>query len=325
MQTIIKKSVFHLVFIFLSVTLVACGNNDAASTQTDQLPTDTLAATDTSVPATATLAATAISADPTATPAPSETASPSPTLEPTPTLPPVSPTTAPSSPGLYLSLDTGLESLVSINISNDGRYLAASGQDGTLSMLDLTTAEHLYDIDFYDLLMVLFSPDGAYLATLSSDWVELWQVSDGSLVADYPCSDELEMKIQFTPAGDLAITGIIDEEQVNLTYLPSGDQINFFAQNTDTWIKEATLSPDNQVIALGGSNGMIELYNVAENQLLWSIEAHADWVLNLAFSPDGQLLVSDSFSIDPTIKVWRVTDGKLVDTPEDQMGQPGEY
>ena len=323
MQTIFKKSSFGLIFIVLLLTLVACVNNDAASTQNDQLPSDTLMATDTSVPETATLAATATSADPTATPVPSETASPSPTLEPTPTLPPDTLTVEPSSPGLYLSLNTGLESLVSINISNDGRYLAASGQDGTLSVWDLTTTENLYNIDFYDLLMVLFSPDGSYLATLSSDWVELWQVSDGSLVADYPCSDELEMKIQFTPSGELAITGIIDETQVNLTYLASGDQLNFYAQNTDTWIKEATLSPDNQVIALGGSNGMIELYNVAENQLLWSIEAHADWVLNLAFSPDSQWIASDSISFDPSVKVWQVSDSTLVANPENEKWDAG--
>jgi hypothetical protein len=45
MQTIIKKAAFCLVSIVLSLTLVACGNNDTVSTQTDQLPSDTLVST----------------------------------------------------------------------------------------------------------------------------------------------------------------------------------------------------------------------------------------------------------------------------------------
>jgi len=279
---------------------------------------------------------TSIPVSPTKT-APTITNTPLPTE--TPTQPPTkTPTGAPtatstqkvvptatsfSNSGLYLSLDTGLESLTSLTFSDDGRYLAASDNDGKVSVWETSTGDHMFDIDVYDLLMVLFSPDGEYLATLGRDWVDLWQVEDGEWVDDYLCTDELEMKIQFTPGGDLAISGILNEEQVNLTYLPSNEQKIFFSQNADAWIKEATLAPDGEVIALGRSDGVIELQDANNGNLLWMIEAHSDWVLNLAFSPDSQLLVSDSFSFDPAVKVWQVEDGSLVSVPENEKWDPG--
>jgi len=229
-----------------------------------------------------------------------------------------------SNPDIYLSLDTGLDALVSLSVSDDGRFLAATNQNGTVSVWEIATGDPLFDIEVNGLLMVLFSPDGELLATVSNDWVELWQTKDGSLVADYLCTNELEMKIQFTPFGDLAITGIVDEEQVNLTYLPDNEQKIFFPENSDVLFKEATLSPEGNVIALGRSDGVIELKDAKNGNLLWTNEAHSDWVLNLVFSPDSNLLVSDSFSFDPSIKVWQLEDGDLVSILEEEKWDAGQ-
>ncbi len=41
-------------------------------------------------------------------------------------------------------------------------------------------------------------------------------------------------------------------------------------------------------------------------------KGHGDWVESIAFSPDGRLLASGSW--DGTVKLWRVSDGRLVRT-----------
>jgi len=226
---------------------------------------------------------------------------------------------------LYLRLETGLTSLVGLTYSDDGRFLAAVDEDGSISVWEMVgEGNHRFDIQVGQVLMVLFSPDNAYLATISADMVQLWLVEDGSLVADYPSADEMEMEIQFLPSGELAITGILDEEQANLTYLPSGDQQNYFSQNPETLIKEVALSPNGKVFALGRSDGVIELYDAANKILLRTIEAHIDWVLNLVFTPDSQLLASDSFSFDSNIMVWQVSDGTLLANPETQKWDAGK-
>jgi WD40 repeat protein len=51
---------------------------------------------------------------------------------------------------------------------------------------------------------------------------------------------------------------------------------------------------------------------VEDGALLRTLKGHSSFVVNLAFSPDGQMLASGSE--DKTVKLWRVADGKLLRT-----------
>ena len=44
------------------------------------------------------------------------------------------------------------------------------------------------------------------------------------------------------------------------------------------------------------------------------MQGHTNWVMSVAFSPDGKSLVSGSF--DYTVKVWNLTDGTCTSTLE---------
>jgi WD40 repeat protein len=57
---------------------------------------------------------------------------------------------------------------------------------------------------------------------------------------------------------------------------------------------------------------VIKLWRVSDGSLVRTLTEHTDWVSSVAFSPDGQVLVSGSG--DRTIKLWRVSDGSLVRT-----------
>jgi WD40 repeat protein len=51
---------------------------------------------------------------------------------------------------------------------------------------------------------------------------------------------------------------------------------------------------------------------------LRTLTGHTGWVTSVAFSPDGSLLASGSW--DRTIKLWRVSDGALVQTYDQETG-----
>jgi WD40 repeat protein len=54
----------------------------------------------------------------------------------------------------------------------------------------------------------------------------------------------------------------------------------------------------------------IILWDADEEKLLRILEGHSNWVVSLAFSPDGKLLISGAG--DSTARIWSVEAGKEI-------------
>lgn len=69
-------------------------------------------------------------------------------------------------------------------------------------------------------------------------------------------------------------------------------------------------SPDNKLLASGGMDNAINLWDVNTGVLVNTIKGHSNWVVTLGFSPDGNYVVSGSK--DATAKVWDTHNGTQV-------------
>ncbi|NET41691.1 WD40 repeat domain-containing protein [Okeania sp. SIO2B3] len=83
------------------------------------------------------------------------------------------------------------------------------------------------------------------------------------------------------------------------------------AQNLG-WVYTVAITPDGQTLASGGYGGVIKIWDLNNNQLLHTINAHADAIESIAISPDGKILASGSW--DNRIKLWDLTNGTLIRT-----------
>ena len=97
----------------------------------------------------------------------------------------------------------------------------------------------------------------------------------------------------------------------------------FFSRNrtlhgNQDWILSVSFSPDGRILASGGIDGSIELWDVANGRLLstlkGTLEGHDGVVYSVAFSPDGHTLASGSS--DRTIRLWDLTNGSVLLTLE---------
>ena len=79
----------------------------------------------------------------------------------------------------------------------------------------------------------------------------------------------------------------------------------------------AALSPDGQMLASGGWDRTIKLWNVSSGSLIRTLTGHTSGVWSVAFSPDGQALASGSD--DNTIKLWNVSDGSRLQTYDQEI------
>ncbi|NES03149.1 MAG: hypothetical protein F6K22_09970, partial [Okeania sp. SIO2F4] len=69
-------------------------------------------------------------------------------------------------------------------------------------------------------------------------------------------------------------------------------------------IHALAFSPDGQMLATGDSNGLVRLLRVADGQQIATFQKHGWWVVSVAFSPDGEKLVSSSIDGTGIIKIW---------------------
>jgi WD40 repeat protein len=97
-----------------------------------------------------------------------------------------------------------------------------------------------------------------------------------------------------------------DKKIVTIKRMTVGEITHWKAHDGHTVL---ALDPAGKVLASGGDDGKIRLWNVADGSELFSRQAHTAMVLNLAFSPDGKTLASGSF--DHTVKWWETDSRKL--------------
>ncbi|MEO0432690.1 MAG: TIR domain-containing protein, partial [Cyanobacteria bacterium J06656_5] len=95
-------------------------------------------------------------------------------------------------------------------------------------------------------------------------------------------------------------------------FVLDGTKIIFadFIPSGEVW--SVVFSPDGQMIASGGSDGTIRLWDTQGNSIREPLKGHNDWVNSIAFSPDGQMIASGGS--DGTIRLWD-TQGNTIAPP----------
>jgi WD40 repeat protein len=68
---------------------------------------------------------------------------------------------------------------------------------------------------------------------------------------------------------------------------------------------DAEFSPDGKLIATGGADRLIRLWEVETGNLIKTFREHKMSITALKFSPDGRYIASSS--LDRTIRLWRVS------------------
>jgi len=200
-----------------------------------------------------------------------------------------------------------------------------------------------------------FSPDGEILASGMRDAsVELWRVSDGTMLLKLEGHSMSVNSVAFSPDGQLLVSGSDDQTiriwQVadgTLLYKPEpGRYIGYVesvafspdgktlasgtSEGAQLWktvdgnllwtlshsrsVPSVAFSPDGETLASGQDSGTVVLWRFLSGTLLRGLYGHESRINSLAFSPDGQIIASGSG--DGTVRLWRVSDGTVLHTLE---------
>ncbi|HXG12045.1 MAG TPA: c-type cytochrome domain-containing protein [Gemmataceae bacterium] len=167
-----------------------------------------------------------------------------------------------------------------------------------------------------------YRPDGKLLAVGGHREVLLIDVATGDVAGTLPGQAAQVTALAFSPdgrrlavaGGAAGVAGEVRLYAVPPGGLPSAKPEHVLAAHQDL-IYDLAFSPDGKLLATGGYDRLIKLWDVAAGKELRLLRDHSDTVYGLAFSADGRLLASGA--ADRAVKVWEVATGKRLYTLSD--------
>jgi len=204
--------------------------------------------------------------------------------------------------------------------SPDGRLIATGGVDTAIKIWDAATGRVLRTLEGHHggVKAVAFSPDGRRLASGGNDGrIRFWEIASGA-------------KTDALTGNANALAFSLDGRW--LAFGGADFKVTVWNASTrETWQFDGhsglalalAFSPDGNYLASGGADGVLNLWDLTKlkskpskkdarkiepNGLL----SNKGVVRSLAFSPDGQTLVS--CGSDKAVRLWRMPKGKLVKT-----------
>lgn len=200
--------------------------------------------------------------------------------------------------------------------TEDGRELVTDVGASTLMTWDVTTGEKLDSVRVRDGFVSsgagsspqsVFSTEANLLAATLDDYtVSLWEVATGKHIQTVRSNSSLE-NLAISPDGTLLATGDYSETTI---------------WEVQTGKPSYSLPGSKYSLAFSTVNGIVMLLTASRNEdkiSLWDARSgimvktldEPNAISSASFSPDGKLL---ALSIDNEIRLWRITDGTLLQT-----------
>jgi WD40 repeat protein len=164
---------------------------------------------------------------------------------------------------------------------------------------------------------VVFSPDGKVVVGTHHDAIVLWDAATGRELRQLRTfADGGNDGAAYSPDGKYLATTNYHRQFVFLWDLSTGKEL----WRHGLWGGPVAFSPDGKTVAAGcygvrGSRGLsgdyigvVYLWDVATGKELRQYKGHAERILAIAFSPDGQTLASASG--DHSVRLWSVASGQ---------------
>jgi eukaryotic-like serine/threonine-protein kinase len=200
-----------------------------------------------------------------------------------------------------------------VAVSPDGRRIAAGSQEKTLRVWDAATGAEALTLTGHEdwVIGVAFSPDGRRIASGSSDnTVRVWDADTGKEARTLRGHAGGVWGVAFSPDGK-RLASASDDRTVRVWDAGTGQEVQTFRGHED-FVSSVALSSDGKHIVSGSGDHTVKVWNAAAGQD--SLPRWNRYQINcLAFSRDGQRLVSGGYNLDTegstNVTIWDAARG----------------
>jgi WD40 repeat protein len=216
--------------------------------------------------------------------------------------------------GQLLAMPEGHQKNVhAVSFSPDGRFLGVAGNDEIVTLWDTATWKQRAAFKHPGgwCWSLAFSPDSKWLGTQGVDSIKVWDLATAREVS-IACKGGAATTgsvLEFSPDGQTltALSGGYDS-------LLHGTEVKFWDLATAREQRSVGMSPiaaiancfafssDWRYLAIGNSDGSVQIVDVATGQERATLSGHRDQVTTISFAPDGHMLATGGF--DGTVELW---------------------
>jgi WD40 repeat protein len=203
-------------------------------------------------------------------------------------------------------------------LTPDNRFIVATQATGKIRVYDAASGKptRSFDGDKFEYRLT-FSPDGALLATTgSTGTIRVYDFGTGKLMRELKGVSQARC-VAFSPDGRLLASGHINNQifdprrgapndSICLWDTASGRELRRILPSGHDTVQALAFSPDGRLLASGGWDRTVRLWETASAQERRRYDGHESWVQWIDFAPDGGRLAAAN--MDGTALVWQVFD-----------------
>lgn len=198
--------------------------------------------------------------------------------------------------------------VLKVAFSPDGRTIVSGDSEGLIGIWDghsLKSTGRLLRADMHAVMDLAIHPGGGMIA-VASDRLRILDTATHQMAGQAKIDAYGVYSVAFSPDGKmLAASGGDGEIRIwDMTADPLLGHWFRLVEGGNGGASSLAFSPDNKILAIA-SGFKIQLWDIVHRQLLGEpLTGHRDYILSLAFSPNGETLVSGGR--DQTVRLWDV-------------------